>query len=267
MRVEGREIALVDRGNGPPVVLVHASGLGAQQWGPIAPRLAERHRVLAPDLLGYGGSAPWPDPDRFDLAADLAVVRAVIDHAKAPVHLVGHSYGGLLALRAALDAPGSVRSLVVYEPVAFHVLVGRDPEGVADIQSADDGTLLDPATGGDARWVARFIDYWGGAGAWSRLPPVRQAALAAVGRKSFLEVRALMDVTLAAEDWRIPSPTLVVCGTRSPRAARGVCRILADALPDARLHVLDGAGHMGPIEDARRFSTVLDDWLRERSGE
>ena len=96
--VDGREIAVTERGEGPPVVLLHASGLGAQQWGAFLPRIAEKHRALAPDLIGYGKSAAWPDPDHFELEADLAVVRAVVAHAGAPVHLVGHSYGGVLAL-------------------------------------------------------------------------------------------------------------------------------------------------------------------------
>ncbi|MDP2308251.1 MAG: alpha/beta hydrolase [Pseudomonadota bacterium] len=265
MLVGGRQIAVLDRGRGPPVVLVHSSGLSAQQWGPIVPRLAEEHRVLAPDLLGYGKSDPWPDFDRFDLEADLAVVRAVIEYAEAPVHLVGHSYGGVLAMLAAREAPTRVRSLALYEPVAFHVLVGRDPEGEADLASTDDGTFLDAATGGDVRWMGRFIDYWGGAGAWSRLAPARQEALAAVGRKTFLEVRALMAVTLTAEEWRIPSPTLLMSGTRSPMAARAVCRILAESLPDARLHVFEGAGHMAPVEEARRFWPVLAAWLKEQA--
>ncbi|MDP2311842.1 MAG: alpha/beta hydrolase [Pseudomonadota bacterium] len=265
MRVDDREIGLVDRGEGPPVVLVHSSGLSAQQWGPIVPRLAERHRVLAPDLLGYGKSAPWPDPDRFDLAADLAIVRAVIESAGTPVHLVGHSYGGVLAMRAAMDLPAHVRSLAVYEPVAFHVLVGRDPDAEADLARVDDGTLLDARTGGDLAWVEKFIDYWGGDGAWARLHPTRQAALLAVGRKAFLEVRSLMELKLAAEDWRIATPTLVMAGTRSPSAARSVCRVLAESLPDARLEVFEGAGHMAPVEEARRFWTVLDAWLTEQA--
>jgi pimeloyl-ACP methyl ester carboxylesterase len=265
IEVDGREIAVVERGEGPPVVLLHASGLGAQQWGAFVPRIAEKHRVLAPDLLGYGKSAAWPDPANFELEADLAVVRAVVAHAGEPVHLVGHSYGGVLALCAAHELPGAVRSVLVYEPVAFGVLTGRDPEGVAELAALEDGTFLDPETGGDARWVSRFIQFWNGAGAWDRLPPARQGALVALGRKSFLEVRALMGLTRTAEEWRIDVPTLVMAGTRSPAVERAVCRVLAESLPRARLHVFEGAGHMGPLEEARRFWGVLDAWLTEQA--
>lgn len=239
------------------MVLLHASGLGRAQWGPVAPRLADRYRVLAPDLLGTGESAPWPDPDHFSLAAEDAVVDAVLTHAGEPVHLVGHSYGGLLALRAAERAPSLVRSLSVYEPVAFGVLDGRDPDGVEDLARSVDPSFLDPATGGDPTWVARFINFWNGADAWESLAPARQAALIASGRKSFLEVRALLTESAGAFDVRCP--TLVMTGTRSPRSARGVCRVLAAMIPDARLHVFEGAGHMGPIEEAKRFVRVIEE--------
>ena len=127
--------------------------------------------------------------------------------------------------------------LAVFEPVAFGVLEGRDPDGVADLARSDDGTLLDLATGGDDRWLQRFLDWWGGPGSWEGLAPARKDALRATGRKSFLEVRALLADRASSFDIRVP--TLVMSGTRSPRAARGVCRILAETIPGARLDVFE----------------------------
>jgi pimeloyl-ACP methyl ester carboxylesterase len=237
------------------VVLVHASGLGLTQWGAVAPRLAAKHRVLAMDLLGCGASDPWPDPDQFDVDADLALVRAVAQLADAPVHLVGHSYGGALALRLAAREPALVRSLAVYEPVAFGVLDGRDPEGAAALAQALPDDFLDPAGGGGAEWVGRFVDFWNGAGTWERLAPARKAALCTTGRKSWLEVCAL----LRAPDrhFDIRCPTLVMVGTRSPRPAEGVCRVLAEMIPGALHVVLAEAGHMAPIEEPKRFLGIL----------
>jgi pimeloyl-ACP methyl ester carboxylesterase len=261
LHVDGRRVALTDRGEGPPVVFVHASGMGAQQWGATLPRLADRFRCLAPDLLGVGASDPWPDPDRYALAVDLAVVDAVIDRAAAPVHLVGHSFGGLLALLAAAARPDRVRSVAVYEPVAFGVLRGRDPEGLASLDAAITPAFLDAGRGGDEAWLTAFIDFWNGAGAWARLPEGRRAALRATGRKSFLEVRALSAEAPPLEALVSPCPTLLMAGSRSPRAALGVCRVLATGLPNARLLPFDGAGHMGPIEEPRRFVAAVAEHL------
>jgi pimeloyl-ACP methyl ester carboxylesterase len=255
MIVRSRNVAVLERGAGPAVVLVHSSGMSSAQWGPILPRLAPLYSLHAPDLLGYGGTDPWPDPDHFDLAEDVAIVDAVLAEV-GDAHLVGHSYGGLLALHAAAGRP--VRSLSVFEPVAFGVLHGRDPQALANLAEAETDALYDVATGGDAGWMQGFVDWWGGPGAWARLPPPRQAAMLATGRKTFLEVRALMhDHTPAARWATIGCPTLVMSGTRSPLAARSVARILADTLPHADLAVIEGAGHMAPIEASRAFGALL----------
>jgi pimeloyl-ACP methyl ester carboxylesterase len=258
LSVDGRAVTVGDRGAGDPVVLVHSSGTSGAQWGPIVPGLAATYRVLTPDLLGYGGTAAWPDRDVFQLDADVAIVSSVIASAAAPVHLVGHSYGGLLALAATLADPASVRSLTVYEPVAFGVLAGNDAAGEADLEGAGDPGFLDPVTGGDARWMERFVDYWGGAGTWARLPSPRKDAMTATGRKTFLEVRALLADRTPAEAYAaIRCPTLIMGGTRSPAAAQGVCRVLATVIPGARREVLEGAGHMAPVEAPRRFAALL----------
>jgi pimeloyl-ACP methyl ester carboxylesterase len=257
--VRSRRIAYLDRGEGAPVVLVHASGLGAAQWGAIAPRLAARHRVLAMDLLGCGETDAWPDADRFDIDEDLAIVQAVAEQAAAPAHVVGHSYGGALALRLASRAPSLVRSLTVFEPVAFGVLEAHDPEGAASLNAAMHPAFLDPLTGGSPAWVERFIDFWNGPGAWGRMGPGRKAALAATGRKSWLEVCGLLRNPDRSFDIRCP--TLLLQGTRSPRAAEGVCRVLEGMIPGARRIVLDGAGHMAPVEEPKRFLALVAEHL------
>src|SRR5688572_24341213 len=97
MQVGAQRIHLDDVGEGTPVVLLHSSGMSSMQWRRLKEQLAKSHRVLAPDLIGYGGSAPWAGPGDFDHRSDLDVAEAVAKHAGAPVHLVGHSYGGFLA--------------------------------------------------------------------------------------------------------------------------------------------------------------------------
>ena len=230
------------------------------QWVRLVSRLQPRYRVLAPDLIGYGSSDPWPDPDHFDLDADTAVISALLAREGA-AHLVGHSYGGMLALRAATRDPSRVLSLSLFEPVAFGVLysAGRTA-GIADLTEPERVALfLDGETGGDERWMRAFIDYWNGAGAFDALPAGRRAALLATGRKSFLEVRALLlDRTPHTDYAGIGCPALLLTGTRSPVAAREVIDVLAAALPAARVEVLEGAGHMAPIAQGDRVNALIE---------
>src|SRR5918996_2078004 len=100
-----------EAGTGVPVVCVHASASSSGQWRPLMERLSGRFRSLAVDLYGYGQSPPWPDERPLALADEVELIEPVLETAGDRLHLVGHSYGGAVALRAALACPTRLRSL------------------------------------------------------------------------------------------------------------------------------------------------------------
>lgn len=228
------------------VLMIHSGGFTSRQWRKLAAELAPRFRVLAPDLLGYGDAGAWPDGEPFHFRQDLALLESLLDGE--PAHLVGHSYGGFLALQLALQRLELVRSIAAYEPVAFGVL---DEVEDADARLAL-GTVRrqwEPDAGGtDEAWLREFVEWWNGAGAWERLGEETRNAFRAVGWKLFQEVMTLA----AAETDRatyatISVPTLLLGGERSPLTERRVLERLGALLPRATVRLLPGAGHMGPI--------------------
>ena len=93
---------------GPPVLLLHSGGMSGRQWRRLAALLSPSYRVVVPDLLGSGANPPWPAGAPFDLALDLAELAELLESLRAPAHVVGHSYGGLLGLKLASERPASV---------------------------------------------------------------------------------------------------------------------------------------------------------------
>ncbi|MBD0275079.1 MAG: alpha/beta fold hydrolase, partial [Acetobacteraceae bacterium] len=173
LTVGGAEIGVLEAGTGTPVVLLHCSAGSAAQWRRLSETLAGHHRVLAPHLHGHGDSDPWPGPGPLALAAEGAIVAALGERAGEPVHLVGHSYGGAVALRFAWAHPDHVRSLTLIEPVAFPLL--RDsvaPDDGAALRSIE--ALAAAVARGD---MGSFVDFWNGDGAWAALPEERRAGL------------------------------------------------------------------------------------------
>lgn len=126
--IQGSQVVYSDHGSGPAAVLLHSSAGTRGQWRSLTELLDGKRRVLAPDLRGYGESAARPGEP--DLADEAAIVGALAACAGGRIDLVGHSYGGAVALRFALEQPELVRSLTLIEPVAFHLLrqdwAGRD---------------------------------------------------------------------------------------------------------------------------------------------
>ena len=242
--MSAHRLTAIDEGRGPPVVLIHSSGMSSRQWRKLVEHLSASHRVVAPDLLGSGNNPPRTDDPAFQIDDDLDALDAWVTGVGGPVHLVGHSYGGLLALLLARRDPTRVRSLTVYDPVAYGVLGGTDTDET-------DAVLRDASLGGGDRWFEAFVDYWNGPGAWRALPGPTRDGFLRVGRKVFREVCALLDDRTPASAYAgITAPTLLLSGEHTPRAARRVAAILAGALPSAQHEVVAGAGHMGPLTHA-----------------
>lgn len=246
---------------GAPVVLLHSTGMSSKQWKRLAARLAPRHRVLLPELLGYGESSPWPRDQPFHWHLDVLGVEALLDSLDEPAHLIGHSYGGLVALSTALHRPRAVRSLSLVEPVAYGVL---HAESDGPTLRALDGQPFDAAAlpqtpGADDVWLRWFVDYWNGPGAWDTLPERARASFLATAAVCYGEVRTLLEDRTPAEVWAtIRAPTRLVRGERSPEGARRVAEILSQAIPGATLHDIAGAGHMSPITHEPEVSALLE---------
>ncbi|HJQ40833.1 MAG TPA: alpha/beta hydrolase [Thermoanaerobaculia bacterium] len=243
---------------------MHSGGFTSRQWRKLADLLASEYRVVAPDLLGYGADGPWPEGKPFHFREDLEFLLSLID---APVHLVGHSYGGFLALQIALARPELVRSIAAYEPVAFGILDEiEDADARAGLTTVK--RTWDPdASGVDEAWLAAFVDWWNGPGAWTRLPEETRAAFRGVGWKVFQEVMTLaVDRTSRATYATIAVPTLILGGAKSPLTERRVVEKLGASLPHARAHLFPDAGHMGPITHAPLVNAAIAEHLRAVRG-
>lgn len=254
LMVEGHGVHVEIRnpeGSRAPVLCLHSTGMSGRQWRRLAKSLAAAgHPVWLPDLLGYGASAPWRGPSRFDTNMDLAIVTALVERVGGPYHLVGHSYGGRLALAHLAANPANVRSLCAYEPVAYGVLRSSgDAVGLRELEDYDhDGRFLDETFGGSVAWLERFVDYWSGAGTWASMPPEAKEGFLRSRRKVFEEVKdTCADATRHEDFIPLSTPMLVMSGAESRLSARRVCAVLGEQCPNVQhIELADGI-HMAPL--------------------
>ncbi len=244
---------------GPAVVLVHSSGMSGRQFRGLAEELGADHRVFLPDLVGYGKNPVWHGA-LFDVEEDTALVQATVDAAGGEVALLGHSYGAWIALRVAQRV--RTRALVLIEPVAFGVLYDPPDPALVDLAALDaHGDFFEPALAGSPQWCERFVNWWGGAGAWARMGPIMQGMLLQRAEKTFHEVHAVALDRAGLQDYRPGPPTLLIRGETTRLAAARVVELLAARL-GAREEIIRGAGHMAPLTHADAVAALVVTFLR-----
>jgi len=213
-------------------------------------RLAPKFHVLTADAYGAGKSPAWTADRPVTLRDEVALLEPVFARAGDDLALVGHSYGGAVALIAALAQPHRVRALALYEPTLFALLEAESPspneaDGIRNAVAAA-GAALD--AGDPDRAAECFIDFWMGKGAWARTPEPRKGPIAASvanvrGWKSALFGEPTPLGAFAALD----VPVLYMTGKDSPASSLGVARLLTKTLPRVEVIAFEGLGHMGPV--------------------
>jgi pimeloyl-ACP methyl ester carboxylesterase len=247
-------------GTGAPILLLHGHGASLGTFAPLAGRLAAGgHRVVAVDLRGFGRSSPVPADFEFDgLVDDVALVLEALD--LDDVILVGHSMGGAVALGVAVS-----HARMTAERVRGLVLLNSTARGPADrwlnrmIVRVQDWQALERLGRHPRHGVVLSRNNFGTG------PRRRDVEVArSIGLESPIEprrgfARRLLGTDLSADLALVEVPVLALAGDSDRVVSARESIRLVDLLPDARLEVYPGAGHMLPLE---RVDAVADQILR-----
>jgi pimeloyl-ACP methyl ester carboxylesterase len=255
-------IDCIDEGKGPPVVLAHSSVSGNRQWKRLIERLRGRYRVIAPNLLGYGKTTAWTEARTQTVEDAVQVLLGACEGLAPPLRLVGHSWGGYLAIAAAKKLAERVSHLALYEPMMPGLLRGH---GRAKAWEEAAGVYADVRRLSGARdWTAlahRFTDYFNGEGAWQAASAERREVIAAQLPPNRHEwdaaTRPVTTRTLAP----ISARGLLLCGTKTRIVLKDVVELLRAEFPQWRVVDVPGAGHMGPLTHADEVNAAVEEFL------
>ncbi len=271
VRIHGHDVSYRMAGEGPTVLLIHGIAGSSTTWRAVMPALAEHYTVIAPDLLGHGQSAkPRGDYSLGAYASGIRDLLTVLE--KERVTLVGHSLGGGVAMQFAYQFPEWAERLVLVASGGLGKEVSPLLKAVT-LPGAEYvlPLLLHPRIREAAEWpgtVAKRVGWHPGVNlteVWRSYTTLtdRHAQMAFVNT-----VRSVIDVAgqrVSAHDRLYLAsavPTLIVWGDHDRIIPVAHAYRAAEAIPGARLEILEGAGHFLPWRDADRFLAVLEDFLK-----
>ena len=205
----------------------------------------------------YGGTAERRTTSDASIAYEAEALESVIRKAGGPIHLVGHSLGGLVSLAVALRNHVSVASLVIVEAPATELL--RDANERAHYRAFRRMTeaYFAAVKGGDQEAIASVIDFYGGAGTFASLPPRVRAHAVATTHVNIVDWASAYGFALSVELLAaIDVPVLVLCGGASHPAVQRANELLSECISGAALATIGDAAHFMTLQLTRAWSVV-----------
>jgi pimeloyl-ACP methyl ester carboxylesterase len=251
---DGTRLGAIRAGSGPSVVLVHGVMGSKDDWSAVMPRLVADFEVTAFDRRGRGASQ---DGTTYDIEREIDDVLAVIDASLPPVHLIGHSFGAILALLVAACTQGRVDKLVLYEPPVG----GAAHAGTASLAFLEAAVAADDLDAAVAAF-ASMANITGPELQAQRSNELLWAALRDAVRTAGREIRAAMGV-LPIDDRVLESvsaDTLVLLGSQQDAPTYSGLGRLAEQLPSGSLARVPGH-HLALVFEPDAFTTIVRSFL------
>lgn len=228
-----------------PIVFIHGSYASTSTWKKMVQHLALTHHCISIKLPGHCG---MPDPDDFNapnISTELAIIESVIaELTNQPIHLIGHSFGGVVALALALKGTINISQLTLFEPVSTWVFKSVGAlDMTAQVNSFIQG-YRESISNNEVYACGQVIDFWGGKGSFAPLPDFIKDGMVPLTNNNnrhwtLCENTHHHRSALNA----LAIPTKLVCGSASNLIAQAIVQHLSHELPNAKQYIIPGASH------------------------
>lgn len=251
------------KGSDRGVLLLHSTGTGSWQWKQYKNLMPSRH-LMALDFLGYAPSEEWTKTDTVHIDFDAA--EHLLLKQTEPIDIIGHSYGGFVAMLLAKKHPNMIRTLLLHEPVAWGSLFNGTREDLKeDFNKICDVFFRHEETIDVDAWLEHFIGYWNEPNTWNTLPEKTKKIWRHRFHKTHAEVSYLCLERTPLSHWSsLEHPTTITLSEDAPPHEKEVCHLLASVIPKAKL-IRHQGGHLSPLTHFSELRPIVAEWANSES--
>lgn len=254
----------LEAGSGERVILIHSSVAGARQWRSLMDLLAPNYHLVAINLFGYGTTAPWDSEARQTLEDQARLVSPFVPADGSRCSIVGHSFGGAVAMKAAALFKNQIHRLVLVEPNPYYLLRSHGRLDAFREATALRDVIKDCGARGDWRTAAEeFANYWAGTGSWDAMPEERREKFTAALVPNLHEWNSVMHEGTPISTWvkELPDATTVISADDTVDAIAETMRLLRENMPHWRFENVSQGGHMAAITKPDLINPVIQSAL------
>jgi len=253
-----------DSGTGPALLFLPGSYSTHAAWKGVQAALQGNYRLISTSLPGYGGSTEVRPQTVFDTALMTDFVARVVDLIGEPVHLIGHSWGGLVAYATMLGQTVTPLSLITFEG---NPVFSRDGDSdfpwLAKVMQTN-ARFETACAANDPDAAAIIIDYWSMPGFFNAMPPQVQAYCRATAHTNLLDWRSAAGFAPQLADYgAIDAPCTILRGEFANPAIVDISRAIAANVPNASLKTVRGAGHFLITTHAADCAAIIDRHMQD----
>ena len=250
----------IEKGEGEIVLLLHSTAAGNKQWKKLIEELSPSFKLIAPNLFGYGTTPEWKSDQQQKLSDHVDLLNRFFNMTD-KLSVIGHSFGGSVAMMAARRFPKKINRLILIEPNPFYLLASHSLHNAyQEAKLLRDIIKVNGAAGQWESAAAYFADYWNGSGAWDSLDPQRSDKFIRAIKPNFHEWDCVMNETVSIAEWKsnLPENTEFLFSDQTVKSISALAYLFQNHIPEWSYRVYTGAGHMAPLTHPQIINPILE---------
>lgn len=252
------------KGNGPPVVLIHSTASSLHQWKALIDKLEKSFTLISVNLYGYGLTSKWSKKKGPQVLLDqVNLFKPLLKRFDEPISFIGHSYGGSIAMRAALEYQDKIKNLILLEPNPFF-LFDREKQPNAYSMSRNLGETLKICHKNHdwERFAEIFLKFWIGNQAWPSMSEKKQQGFLKLIPNIYHEAEGIFSEKMCLKDFvSIQKKILLVSAKDTNLVTKEIVKLFIGELPEITNAFLPEGGHMAPITCPQTVNSIIYKYL------